>query len=168
MNYRLINDIIVGINADLSAAQAHGMATGMLCADANTQSREWLNELFQLPPSAFNADKSTLENLFDDTRDLLASDDFEFDLLLPDDDENLSAQVEALTAWCQGFLYGVAHSHPTTIYSRDITDIFKDIVEFTKLSTDAEGEQDENDFIEITEYLRSAVLLVRSELNDKH
>lgn len=167
MTYWVINDIVVQIDAELSAAQAHGMATGMLCANMEIQSNEWLDELFHLSSSAINAGKTTLEDLFKETGDLLASDEFEFNLLLPGDEASLSEQVEALTHWCQGFLFGVSYAYPAASYSRDVTDILKDIVEFTKLSTDAEGEQDESDFMEITEYMRSAVLLLRSELNEK-
>ena len=43
-------------------------------------------------------------------------------------------------------------------------EILRDIAEFTKLDTDVEDENDENDFVEITEYLRPAVLLLRDEL----
>lgn len=167
MTYWVINDIVVQIDTELSAAQAHGMATGMLCANTETQSNDWLAELFHPSSSAIDAGKTTLEDLFKETRDLLANDEFEFNLLLPGDEVSLSEQVEALTHWCQGFLFGVSYAYPAANYSRDVTDILKDIVEFTKLSTDAEGEQDESDFMEITEYMRSAVLLLRSELHDK-
>jgi uncharacterized protein YgfB (UPF0149 family) len=167
MTYWVINDIVVQIDSELTAAQAHGMATGMLCANTEAECSKWLTELFQSTPSTIDADRSTLENLFDETQHLLASDEFEFDLLLPGDEALLSEQIEALSNWCQGFLFGVAYTHSVSDYSRDVTEILKDIVEFTKLSADAEGEQDENDFMEITEYMRSAVLLLRSELNDK-
>ena len=75
----------------------------------------------------------------------------------------LSLQVQALTDWCRGCLLGVG-SKPASNYSRDALEILRDIAEFTKLDTDVEGEEDENDFVEITEYLRSAVLLLRDEL----
>ena len=117
------------------------------------------------PPD--DEDRATLIHLFEDTRSLLASDDFEFDLFLPDDDVLLSEQVEALTYWCQGFLLGVGFTHATSDLSKEVREILKDIIEFTKLDTEAEGEEDESDFMEITEYMRSAVLLLRSELNQK-
>ncbi len=164
MTYWVINDIVAQIDADLTAAQAHGMATGMLCANTNAPCSDWLAELSQPSSSAIGADKSRLEDLFEETQNALESDEFEFDLLLPGDETSLSEQVEALTHWCQGFLFGVSYNYSTAEHSRDVTDILKDIVEFTKLSTDAEGDQDEGDFIEITEYMRSAVLLLRSEL----
>lgn len=165
MTYSIINAIVVQGDADLSAAQAHGMATGMLCANEQTQSTEWLTELFSHATPIADESRTTLVNLFEDTQDLLASDEFEFDLLLPGDEALLSEQVEALTYWCQGFLLGVSFTDTASDQSKEVREILKDIIEFTKLDTEAEGEEDESDFIEITEYIRSAVLLLRSELN---
>ena len=168
MTYQVINEIVVHSDAELSAAQAHGMATGMLCANEQTRSADWLAELFRHATPVADDGRTTLVYLFEETQSLLASDDFEFDLLLPDGDEALlSEQVEALTYWCQGFLLGVGFTHAASDVSRDVTEILKDIAEFTKLDTEAEGEEDENDFVEITEYIRSAILLLRSELNAK-
>ncbi len=166
MTYQIINAIVVQSDAELSAAQAHGMATGMLCANEQAQSAEWLAELFLHAIPAAAEDQTTLVHLFEDTQDLLTSDDFEFDLLLPGDEALLSEQVEALTDWCRGFLLGVGFTHTASDLSREATEILKDIAEFTKLDTEAEGEEDEGDFMEITEYMRSAVLLLKSELND--
>ncbi|MFU8789449.1 MAG: UPF0149 family protein [Methylobacter sp.] len=167
MTYPVINTIVVQSDSELSAAHAHGMATGLLCGNEQAQSGDWLAELFRhtAEPEA-EGDRMMLVRLFEETRSLLASDDFEFDLLLPDADKTLlSQQVEALTQWCEGFLLGVGVSHAAADLSRDVSEILRDIAEFTKLDTEAEGEEDEGDFIEITEYLRSAVLLLRSEFN---
>ncbi|MDO9048456.1 MAG: UPF0149 family protein [Methylobacter sp.] len=165
MTYQIINAIVVQSDAELSAAQAHGMATGMLCANEQAQSTEWLTELFRHGTPQADEDRTTLVHLFEDTRNLLVSDEFEFDLLLPGDDALLSEQVEALTYWCQGFLLGVGFTHAASDLSKEASEILKDIVEFTKLDTEAEGEEDESDFMEITEYMRSAVLLLCNELN---
>ncbi|MEY3807944.1 MAG: hypothetical protein RI893_920 [Pseudomonadota bacterium] len=165
MTYSLINTIIIQSDPESSAAQAHGMATGMLCVNQQTQSSDWLGELFFHTASPTDEDRKTLVDLFEDTQDLLVSDEFEFDLLLPGDEALLSEQVEALTHWCQGFLLGVGFTHADSDWSKEAGEILKDIVEFTKLDIDAEGEEDENDFVEITEYIRSAVLLLRSEVN---
>jgi uncharacterized protein YgfB (UPF0149 family) len=167
MTYPIINAIVIQSDPDLSAAQAHGMATGMLCVNEQTQSDQWLSELFFHAPPVAGDDLEALVYLFDETQSLLASDEFDFDLLLPGDEALLSEQVEALTLWCQGFLMGISFSHDATDWSKEAAEILKDIVEFTKLDTDAEGEEDENDFMEIAEYMRSAVLLLRNEINNE-
>lgn len=170
MTYQLINTIVKQSDPELSAAQAHGVATGILCVNEWAQGDDWLNELFRDGESLSDDAKDVLTQLFEQTRTLLESDEFEFDLLLPGDDEaSLSDRLEALAQWCQGFLLGVGVTHAESEWSKDASDILKDMIEFTKLDTDAAGEEDENDFMEITEYLRSAVLLLRSEqIDDQH
>jgi len=74
----------------------------------------------------------------------------------------------ALIQWCQGFLFGMGRVQTTSEWPGEIDEILKDIIEFTKLDPDIDeddAEQAENDLTEIQEYLRAAVMLIRSELN---
>ena len=165
MFYQDLNTIIVNIDPDLSAAEAHGMAAGMLCVNGRTEANFWLHELFQGVEDFNNDDRAILQDLFEATKRLLASDEFTFGLLLPEENGPLSEQLEALRQWCKGFLYGIGSTAPTQDWSEDSREIVKDIAEFIKLDTDAEGEEAENDFMEITEYLRASVMFLRTELN---
>jgi uncharacterized protein len=169
MLYQDINQIIAKIDADCSAAESHGMATGMLCVNSHTELGFWLGELSQDASALNDDDKAVLQDLFEQTRSLLASDEYEFDLLLPDEDTSLSEQIEALRQWCQGFLFGLGTTSSATVMSTTwpeaVREAVKDIAEFTKLDNDAEGEEAENDFMEITEYLRAAVIFLRTELS---
>ncbi|MDD5274814.1 MAG: UPF0149 family protein [Methylovulum sp.] len=164
MAYPIVNKLITECNSDMSAAEAHGMATGMLCVNAETLSSYWLAELLNDAKPVSDDDQQVLVRLFEETKQLLACDEFTFALFLPDDDTLLSARVSALKTWCQGFLYGVGAAHLTGDYSSDVREVLKDISEFTRLDTMAEGEEDENAFVEITEYLKSVVLLLRDDL----
>lgn len=169
MLYQDINQIIAKIDTDYSAAESHGMATGMLCVNSHTELGFWLGELSQEVSTLNDADKAMLQDFFEQTRSLLASEEYEFDLLLPEEDTNLSEQIEALRQWCQGFLFGLGTTSSASVMSTTWTDeareAVKDIAEFTKLDNDAEGEEAENDFMEITEYLRAAVIFLRTELS---
>lgn len=164
MAYSACNAIFIQSDAELSAAEAHGLATGMLCVNEQTDSSYWLTELLHNADPVLDKDNDLLIRLFEETRRLLASDEFEFDLFLPEDDAPLSGQVVALTGWCRGFLFGVGSVAKATHWSKEARDILKDIAEFTKLDADVEGEEDERAFVEVTEFLRSAVLLLRDEL----
>jgi hypothetical protein len=169
MAYNACNAIIVQSDAELSAAEAHGMATGMLCVNEQTESTTWLVELLHNSSSVLDENKNLLVRLFEETRRLLASDEFEFDLLLPEDDASLVDRVEALKSWCRGFLFGVGSTTASSSnWPQDVREIMKDITEFTRLDASAEGEEDERAFVEITEYLRSAVILLRDELDNNN
>ena len=166
MVYQIVSTIFEQHDADLGAAEAHGIATGMLCVDIRSEVANWMNELIEDEVSLMYEDKTILLELFEQTRKLLDAEDeqFEFDLFLPGDDAGLSEQVEALRCWCQGFLFGVGFAKSTADWPGDCGEIMRDIVEFTKLESEISGEEDENALMEIHEYLRSAVLIVRDRL----
>lgn len=162
--YQIIDDLLERHDADANAAEAHGIATGMLCVDEGVDSRVWLDELFEDAPDLPEQDSAVLHKLFENTRQLLGADSFEFDLFLPDDDTMLSQQVDALRSWCQGFLFGIGYRYTGSIWPGDSGEILKDIVEFTKLDSNVYDEEDEHAFVEINEYLRAAILLLRDDL----
>ncbi len=166
MSYEVCNALLMQSDDELSAAEAHGMAAGMLCVNKHADSAQWLAELLHNAAPVKAEDKALLVRLFEETRRLLASEEFEFDLFLPDEEALLSQQVEALKNWCRGFLFGAGTgSDEVTNWPNAAREVLKDVAEFTRLDTEAEGEEDENALMEITEYLRSAVILLRDELS---
>jgi uncharacterized protein len=164
MAYDACNSILIQVDDELTAAEAHGMAAGMLCVNEQANCSFWLAELSLNQDSLMDEDKELLTRLFDETKRLLVSDEFEFELFLPDDDSSLIERVEALRNWCRGYLFGIGLDKKASDWSKDVREILRDISEFTKIDDSSEGEEDENSFTEITEYLRSAVLLLRMEL----
>jgi uncharacterized protein YgfB (UPF0149 family) len=50
---------------------------------------------------------SVLQNVYDAMVRTLAGNDSAFAPLLPDDDAPLAERADALSMWCQGFLYGL-------------------------------------------------------------
>jgi len=161
MVYKTVNTVVGQAAPSLSAAEIHGIAAGMLCADANTSCSAWLTE--SCADAVFSdSGRVLLERLFAETGRLLLSDHFDFDLLLPDDEDDLEQRVMALKNWCQGFLYGFGRVAQAAGNDREIREIIHDICEISKLSENAEGEEDEQAYVEVTEYLRVSVLLLRA------
>jgi uncharacterized protein YgfB (UPF0149 family) len=168
MSYSDLNSIVLQKDAADSAAEVHGIAVAMLCLDKNTQASDWIHEAFADDQTLLQDDKVEFNNLFGQTRDLMASDEFVFDLFLPDEDEALALRCTALVQWCQGFLFGMGRVQTSSQWPGEVDEILKDMIEFTKLDThieDEDAEETENDLVEIQEYLRAAVILIRSELN---
>ncbi len=170
MTFQAINAILAKHDADMGAAEAHGIAVGMLCVEARADAANWLHELFADEYELHDDDKSLLLNLFERTRELLEpeTEEFAFDLFLPDDDEMLTEQAEALRCWCQGFLFGVGYAQTGTDWPGETGEVMRDMIELTKIDTDVEGEDDENALAEIREYVRSAVLIVRDQFADQN
>jgi uncharacterized protein YgfB (UPF0149 family) len=165
-----IDTVLGQYDAELSAAEAHGMASGLLTVNPNFSGEQWLNELLRDTVPLSNEHHAEFFGLFEDTQDVLINDEFEFDLFLPDDEEaSLIERVEALRQWCKGFLFGVGFANTATKFSQQTQEILKDVAEMTKLDTDIDLDDDEaeNDFMELTEYLRAAVLALRDNFSDE-
>jgi len=168
MSYQFIDKFFSHNSLVNSAAEAHGLATGMLCINGQAQSTAWIRQLFEEEAAPADEQARTLNLLFEETKESLESEDYDFEAFLPQEEGvTLSEQVIALIDWCQGFLFGVGSSYRAVEHSGQANEILQDIAEFTKLDPDAEGEEDEAAFIEITEFLRTAVLLLRAEFVSK-
>lgn len=167
MAYQTISSVFQKNESDLTASEAHGLATGLLCIENNIEVANWLTQLFPEEIVLIDEDKTLLVSLFEQTRRLLSDEDinFRYELFLPGDDEPFVDQLSALRLWCEGFLFGVGYSRSSSVWPGETGEIIKDIVEFTKL--DAAGDQQldegESSLMEIQEYLRVAVIMVKDQ-----
>jgi yecA family protein len=172
MAYQTINNIFQRNESELTAAEAHGLATGMLCIENQTEAASWLSQLLEDDVVLIDEDKSVLVSLFEQTRKLLNDEDdgFRYDLFLPGEDDALSKQLEALCSWCEGFLFGVGYSRSSSDWPGETGEIMKDIVELTKLDTNVDDQLDEDEaaLIEIQEYLRVAVMMVKEQFMEEN
>ncbi|MCI0749219.1 MAG: UPF0149 family protein [Nevskiales bacterium] len=89
--------------------------------------------------------------------------------LLPDDEESLPRRVRALSAWCEGFLYGISTGRPIEMKrcTPEFKEILRDFTEFTHAGVD-DGENvelEETAYAELIEYIRVGAQLVYLELH---
>jgi uncharacterized protein YgfB (UPF0149 family) len=149
---------------DGSAAQAHGIACGLVCRDVRSAD---LNLAIEHLNFSDVDSIDALENLRElSTRDLNQA-EFAFDLWLPEVDE-LPILLEALAEWSQGFIIGLMFdgSEFRTRLSPEINESVQDIIEISGLESKASSSsEDEIAFIELREYLRMATQLIYEELN---
>ncbi len=172
MAYQTITAIFQRYESELTASESHGLAAGMLCIENEIEVANWLAELFSEDIFLIEEDKAILEELFEQTRTLLneKDDSFKFDLFLPNEDGLIKQQLDAIRYWCDGFLFGVGYTKSSSNWPGETGELMKDIVEFTKLDTDIEEEMGEEEIdehesaiIEIQEYLRVAVMMIRDQ-----
>jgi len=176
IQYDEINDALKRISVEQDAAEVHGALCGLFCTVNGLDAPFWLdNSLTNTPEEdaytvdALNSEsRSLLTLLFNDTEKQLSGEDFDFQLFLPDDNSGLYTRVEALSNWCQGFLFGLSQGGLTDPEGLpgELPDIVKDLVEISRaesyeLDNDAE---DEKDFMELVEFVRVAVQLFVDEM----
>ncbi|MFA5938602.1 MAG: UPF0149 family protein [Sinimarinibacterium sp.] len=150
-------------------AEYHGALCGALCV---REARE-VDVLRVIEPAgsggAAGDVRPVLEALRDATLEAMADEEMSFQPLLPDDDTALVPRVQALVAWCQGFLYGLASKPGLDLQrcSADLREIVRDFTELTQASVGDETDAniEEAAYVELVEYLRVGAQLVFMELH---
>jgi len=146
-------------------AEAHGTLAGALCSSRDYGLLEWIHEI--LPDDSPDEEalrSSVLQKVYDAMVRTLAGTDADFAPLLPDDGAPLTERADALSLWCQGFLYGLGSgpaADPSKV-STEAGEIIRDFTEITLVGVEAEEENEENEvaFAEVVEFVRVGVQLL--------
>ena len=151
-------------------AECHGVVCGLLCRlpDASLDVFIGLLDMLELVHTPGAGLRMSLDELLNSTRTQLVDEDMGLSLWLPNDDETLEERTMALSQWCSGFLAGLGRSGDDTLkaMSDDANDGLKDLQQISgaDVSDTDESEEDENAFVEIVEYIRIVILMIRDDL----
>lgn len=173
-----LEDLLFQVDAAMGAIESHGALCGMLCAQGSTEAPQWLVHVLGEQTEGNPALKKAaahLMQLYQYTMEQINDTEVEFDLYLPDDDDPLEERVEALSMWCQGFVYGLAAGgiQKDTELPGDTQELIRDMIEISRIgqqSIDADEEDDESleedevAFMEVMEYVRMGTVLIYEEL----
>lgn len=154
--------------AGIGAADLHGSLCGFLAAGGGKLG-DFLEALSLRELLSDDARQGeALEQLYRHSAEELASEDFRFAPLLPDEERPVAERTQALLQWCQGFVGGLGHGglRDERVLSADGREVLRDLVEIagSRVSHDADEEVDETALAELTEFARVGALLLRSEL----
>lgn len=156
--------------AACDAAESHGTLCGALCAGLDSDG-PWLEHIMDEAtgtPEAQRRCREALTALRDSTHGQLAGGSLEFAPLLPDDELGLADRTDALSEWCQGFLFGIGLGGDRLKFDElaaESTEILKDMTQISQAGFEGEDtEEDETAYAEIVEYVRMGVQLLYEEL----
>lgn len=157
-----VGDRLSTLGAPISAAESHGLLCGLLCMRAPEAREQWIRRSLD-DDSAQNA-PAPLDQLYDQTLAQLDDAAFDFQLLLPPDDElDLADRTAALAEWCNGFAFGVgAAGCDRERLPAESLEFLQDITSIAQAEVTGE-EDDEAAYAEVAEYVRMGVLLARTE-----
>lgn len=156
--------LINTFSLDLNCYQLHGLVTGYLAGNGDRAVQQWTSVLLDQP-----IDDPGLNQLMSNVAESLASNDFSYDLLLPDADASLATMAEALVAWVQSFLsgFGLADVDPDKASLSSIKEALVDLTAIAQLDASAvdSNNNEENQLTEVTEYVRTLAMFIYTELN---
>lgn len=167
-----VAELLGRAGADTSASELQGFLCGHLCTGQRNHQTWLAHAQGFLDIGELNQEmKSLLIELFEESEAQIKEVDFEFQLLLPEEDEELSVRVLFIGQWCQGFLtsfgMGCNDEHALAL-SDDAKSALADFVAIAQISDEdvEDNNAAEADYTEIIEYIRMAVLGLAMECRE--
>jgi len=153
----------------LSAAELHGMLTGLLASGQRAAGKDWLPVLADLAHDGNTFSPtftSQLELLAERIRSDLGCAELSFQPLLPSDDEPIVERLVAVTEWTQCFLVGFGVNQQNLAKaSDDLREGIQDMAEIARLEPEAvEDEESERALYGVIEYVRITAIMCFGEL----
>lgn len=153
------------LDALASPAEAHGILCGQLSAGSRMTGLGWLKQFLPLlgvKREPWDALTKRLYSMRHFCEEDLESHSLDFQILLPDDDENIATRLDALSEWCSGFLAGFGSiGSQTQAFSEEVSSLIHDLQSISQVdiaSAEGEGEEGESNYFEVVEYVRMAVI----------
>ncbi|WP_131776936.1 UPF0149 family protein [Legionella impletisoli] len=170
--YQTFIDSISSLDLPISGSELHGMMCGYLSAGATHKGEEYFRALMLNKDDSSRAAILALFDVYAVSQQQISNLDFEFQLMLPEEDESLSTRAQAFSEWCDGFIQGLvmAGVDVEQIEEEEVQDAIQHIAEFAKLDYDSLNidEEDERALMEVSEYARMAVLRIYGDLKENH
>ena len=173
-DFTLLSDCLAKLDVAQTAPEAQGFLCGVYCGqgyvDMNSWKRQVLGEDIDLQGDVLAREcASDLENLYDATVTRLEDSALGFEMYMPDDRFGLPDRIEALVEWCNGLLLGLSQAGMQEMKSLpdNVQEYLADVLEITRLhpeDAESSGEEQEQDFMEIMEYVRMGIILLMEEL----
>jgi hypothetical protein len=153
---------------------AHGFWLGMISGGRNISPKDWVDTVLGRP-QAWGSLPTNVQHILlaiaEASVEQLGDPQYSLQLLLPDDDEALDDRLHGVSEWCTGFTQAFRHCNENhqELLQGDAAEALSDLNEIRQISLEIEdGPQDEQNFVEVLEYIRVAVLLIHQDLLSKH
>ena len=175
ISFSEVSAALADTNAEMGAAECHGMFCGVLCANGQLNVEAMAAQVMGAADKGNDraqASARIIGALLSETMAQLNGDDLGLQLLLPDDDTSLNARSAALGMWCQGFVMGLAAGGVSkdTKLQKDSNEILLDLTNIAHQLQPGEDEdltvdeEEEAAYVEVEEYVRVGVMLINEEL----
>ena len=169
-DYHTFIDSIDVLSLPISASELHGVMCGYLCAGAINKGEAYLRALMNNRGDAgLRRAALALFGVYAVSQQQMVNFDFEFQLLLPDDQDSLVERAQAFSEWCEGFTQGItlAGVGYEQLQEDEAQEALEHMTEFAQLDyhTLHIDEEDEHALMEVSEYARMAVLRIYGDLH---
>ena len=168
VGYDQLDDLLLTLDVFVSPSELHGWLCGQLVQGTVRTEQDWLKDAaIYLEREHIESDEiaNALGSLYTQSFHELAGSGFSLCLVLPDDDSELALRAGCMGLWCQGFVAGFGHAKLSGL-SEDARESFAHMEQISRISSGELGDSEENeeDLMQLVEYVRMAVILLYSEV----
>lgn len=163
--YQVLDKSLTLVGALMSAAEAHGILSGLLCS-SNFDNDKWLKQVLgetSVQDGLASECEQQLLLLKNYTLEQLNSPNFEFMPLVPDDDVPMPERTQALGAWCEGFLFGLGLAGVEK-FAGDEKEFINDLVSISRIDSDDDSDENEENYMQLIEYIKIGVIGLYEEM----
>jgi uncharacterized protein YgfB (UPF0149 family) len=165
-DYDLTAQLLADSLPGITPAELHGLLTGQLCSGVIQPDPEDMSDL--LDHELLPVVRKLLERLASEANTQLGGVEYSFQPLLPSDESSIGQRVNALAQWCESFTTGFAAGYirPESNLTKEAREILHDFGDLACIgdTTEQVDEQDEEDFMELVEYVRMAAITLYQQL----
>ncbi len=171
-NYDSLNQSLKQQSVALTAAEMHGLISGLLCG--GNRDGSWLTLVHDLTNEgmAFSHQLADmLQQLRKITSDTLEDDSFEFKMLMPSDDNSVFERADALAGWVNHYLLGLGMMQPKLAQVKgEVGEAIDDLRSIGQLGYDEDEDQEmlAQSLEEVVEYVRVSAILCFGEFGHSH
>ena len=168
-SYQAAQQLLESNDIFVMPAEVHGIITGLLACGLDIEEHEYQGLLCDVLNDGISFEKNLkqwLSEIYTQVVESFANEQLQFELMLPDEEESLVDQANALVAWVNGFLLGFGlKQQDYGKLSDDVKEVIQDFTEISRLDTHFdESEEDKQALHEVLEYVRVSALLCFAEL----
>ncbi|MGB1236760.1 MAG: UPF0149 family protein [Pseudomonadales bacterium] len=156
----------------ITPSQLQGIICGQLASGARLSEDlllKSLQDFLDLDKFSHETSKVGLCALYQQCLGQFEDVDMALDILLPDDDHQITQRVESLGVWVEGFLsgFGIQGKQTDKTISRDAKEMLSDFAQISQVESQdlEESDESENDFAQLVEYVRMGALFIFTEFN---
>jgi uncharacterized protein YgfB (UPF0149 family) len=173
-SYEALKLALSGAGVSSESAELHGGLCASLCVGGLPASDAWAADWLGAGSEAdLAAARGLVQEVEQDSWRAMTAGDFQLELILPDDDTDLTQRVAGLAAWCHGFVSGLGVAglslaeHAPSVRAQ-LEEIIGDFGEIARASTDVEDVVEGGfQLASIVEFVRAGVQIVFESLAEQ-
>lgn len=173
-DYQQVSEALSHASAVISPSEAHGILCGLFTVGKTNDidGMVWVQSMtsggFEESLDLCESKLKVLGELFNKTKEMFAKMEFNFEALLPDDEQDLALRAEELGCWCEGYLsgLGLGDINLNELKSPEVQDQLSKLSEISQIDYENIDitEADEQAFTEVSEFLRVVVMSLHLEV----